>query len=61
LESSDYLNAVSLAVSLGSDSDTIGCITGGIQKPFTDKFLIVLKKVLKILPKYGLRRNQYGI
>ena len=34
LESVDYENAVRLAVSLGGDSDTIACITGGIAEAF---------------------------
>ncbi|MDR3114464.1 MAG: ADP-ribosylglycohydrolase family protein, partial [Treponema sp.] len=34
LESSDFVNAVRLAVSIGGDSDTIACITGGIAEAF---------------------------
>jgi ADP-ribosylglycohydrolase len=34
LESADYENAIRLAVSLGGDSDTIACITGGIAEAF---------------------------
>jgi ADP-ribosylglycohydrolase len=34
LESTDYENAVRLAVSLGGDADTIACITGGIAEAF---------------------------
>jgi ADP-ribosylglycohydrolase len=34
LESTDYENAVRLAVSLGGDSDTIACIAGGIAQAF---------------------------
>jgi ADP-ribosylglycohydrolase len=34
LESSDFENAIRLAVSLGGDSDTIACITGGIAEAF---------------------------
>jgi ADP-ribosylglycohydrolase len=34
LESTDYENAVRLAVSLGGDSDTIACITGGIAEAY---------------------------
>jgi len=34
LESSDYEDAVRKAVSLGGDSDTIACITGGIAEAF---------------------------
>lgn len=34
LESSDYEDAVRKAVSLGGDSDTLACITGGIAEAF---------------------------
>lgn len=34
LESTDFENAVRLAVSLGGDSDTLACITGGIAQAF---------------------------
>jgi len=34
LESSDYENAVRLAISIGGDSDTIAAITGGIAEAF---------------------------
>ncbi len=34
LESTSYENAVRLAVSLGGDSDTLACITGGIAEAF---------------------------
>ena len=34
LESSDYESAVRLAVSLGGDSDTLACITGGIAEAY---------------------------
>ena len=34
LESSDYEDAVRNAISLGGDSDTIACITGGIAEAF---------------------------
>lgn len=34
LESSDYEDAIRNAVSLGGDSDTIACITGGIAQAF---------------------------
>jgi ADP-ribosylglycohydrolase len=41
LESTDYENAIRLAVSIGGDSDTIACITGGIAEAF-----------YKIIPDY---------
>ncbi|GMO15767.1 MAG: ADP-ribosylglycohydrolase family protein [Termitinemataceae bacterium] len=34
LESTDFENAVRLAVSIGGDSDTIACVTGGIAEAF---------------------------
>ena len=34
LESTDYEHAVRLAVSLGGDTDTLACITGGIAQAF---------------------------
>lgn len=34
LDSTDYENAIRLAISLGGDSDTLACITGGIAEAF---------------------------
>ena len=34
LESTDYENAIRLAISIGGDSDTIACIAGGISAAF---------------------------
>ena len=34
LDSEDYEHAIRLAVSLGGDSDTLACITGGIAEAF---------------------------
>jgi ADP-ribosylglycohydrolase len=34
LESTDYEDAIRLAISLGGDSDTLACITGGIAEAF---------------------------
>ena len=34
MESTDYDSAIRLAISLGGDSDTIACITGGIAIAF---------------------------
>jgi len=66
LESADYEDAVRKAVSLGGDSDTLACITGGIAQAFYKKipdfitagvFDILdarLKKiVLQFTAKYG--------
>jgi len=52
LESTDFENAVRLAVSLGGDSDTIACITGGIAEAFyKDIPDEIVKNVLRILPE----------
>ena len=34
LESTDFENAIRLAISLGGDSDTLACITGGMSEAF---------------------------
>jgi len=34
LESTDFENAIRLAISIGGDSDTVACITGGIAEAF---------------------------
>jgi len=51
LESSDYENAIRLAISIGGDSDTIACITGGIAEAFYQDIPDYIRdKVLDILP-----------
>lgn len=42
LESSDFENAIRLAISIGGDSDTIACITGGIASAFYKEIPIEL-------------------
>lgn len=50
LESDDYEDAVRKAVSLGGDSDTLGCITGGIAQAYYKTMPIyILKNVERIL------------
>jgi len=52
LESTDYENAIRLAISIGGDSDTIACITGGIAEAFYKSIPdYIIDKTLKILPK----------
>jgi len=52
LESTDFENAIRLAVSLGGDSDTIACITGGIAEAYyQDIPEYIEENVLNILPK----------
>jgi ADP-ribosylglycohydrolase len=56
LDSTDYEDAVRLAISLGGDSDTLACITGGIAQayyPMIPKIMAVT--VLNMLPKSFLR------
>jgi ADP-ribosylglycohydrolase len=64
LESTDYENAVRLAISLGGDSDTIACITGGIAEAFYNNIpenivQNVLKRIpdnlIKLLEKFSLK------
>jgi len=55
LESDDYESAIRKAISIGGDSDTIACITGGIAhafyksipKPIYDKCMMLLDSGLK--------------
>ena len=51
LESSDYEDAVRLAVSLGGDSDTLACITGGVAEAFYGLPLRIKIKTLSYLPE----------
>ena len=51
LESTDFENAVRLAISLGGDSDTIACITGGIAEAYYKTIPNdIIENVLKRLP-----------
>jgi ADP-ribosylglycohydrolase len=61
LDSSDYENAVRLAISLGGDADTLACITGGIAEAFyggvpteiADRGLALLdKRLRKIVDRF---------
>jgi ADP-ribosylglycohydrolase len=69
LDSSDFENSIRLAVSLGGDSDTLACITGGIAeafygipdifKSFVDYFLIEdLKEILDDFCKTFICKNK---
>jgi len=52
LESTDYEDAIRKAVSLGGDSDTIACMSGGIAQAFYKKIPnIILEIALDILPE----------
>jgi ADP-ribosylglycohydrolase len=51
LESTDFENAIRLAVSIGGDSDTIACITGGIAEAYYKAIPEhIIDSVIKILP-----------
>ena len=51
LESTDYEDAIRKAISMGGDSDTIGCITGGIAEAFYRSIPhYMLQKAVSILP-----------
>jgi ADP-ribosylglycohydrolase len=52
LESTDYENAIRLAISIGGDSDTIACIAGGIAAAFYKHIPDnIIAEVVKRLPK----------
>ncbi|MDR2772525.1 MAG: ADP-ribosylglycohydrolase family protein [Elusimicrobiota bacterium] len=51
LESTDFENAIRLAISIGGDSDTIACITGGIAEAFYQAIpATIIDNVLSRLP-----------
>lgn len=50
LDSTDFENAIRLAVSLGGDCDTLTCITGGIAQAFYGGVpSVIAEKSLSIL------------
>jgi ADP-ribosylglycohydrolase len=52
LESTDYENAIRLAISIGGDSDTIACMTGGIASAFYMEIPdTIITQVLAKLPE----------
>lgn len=51
LESSDYESAIRLAVSLGGDSDTIACMTGGIAAAYYGIPDWMIEKAIQYLPE----------
>jgi ADP-ribosylglycohydrolase len=51
LESTDFENAIRLAISIGGDSDTIACITGGIAEAFYKTIPdYIIENTIKLLP-----------
>ena len=69
LESSDYESAVRKAISIGGDSDTIACITGGIAhafyksipKPIHDKCMMMLDSGLKKTVNEFMKRYRISV
>ena len=52
LESTDFEDAIRNAISLGGDSDTLACITGGIAEAYYGIPKDIKDRVKRILPKY---------
>ena len=51
LDSTDYESAIRIAVSLGGDSDTLACITGGIAEAYYGEIPdVIYKKAVEMLP-----------
>jgi ADP-ribosyl-[dinitrogen reductase] hydrolase len=51
LESKDFEDAIRLAISIGGDSDTIACITGGIAEAFYKEIPeFIIDNTLKTIP-----------
>jgi ADP-ribosyl-[dinitrogen reductase] hydrolase len=56
LESTDFESAIRLAISLGGDSDTLACITGGIAEAFyKDVPEYIQENILKLLPAHIIK------
>ncbi len=52
LESTDFESAIRLAVSLGGDTDTLTCITGGIAEAFYKEIpQWIVEKILSMIPQ----------
>ena len=51
LEASDFEDAIRNAISIGGDSDTIGCITGGIAEALFGIPKDIRQKGMSYLPK----------
>ena len=50
LDSTDYESAIRLAISLGGDSDTIACMTGGIAAAYYGIPVCMVEKAVTYLP-----------
>ncbi len=52
LESKDFEDAIRIAISIGGDSDTVACITGGIALAYYGDYPLEIEKLAwKLLPK----------
>ena len=52
LESTDFENAIRLAISIGGDSDTIACISGAIAEAYYKEIpKNIINRVMEILPE----------
>ena len=52
MDSTDYENAIRLAISIGGDSDTIACMTGGIAEAYYKKIPDeIVTTVMDMLPQ----------
>lgn len=70
LESEDYEDAIRKAVSLGGDSDTLACITGGIAQAYykyipssivSNVSKLLPSEFLKIIDTFNARYKLYGV
>jgi ADP-ribosylglycohydrolase len=51
MESTDFESSIRLAISIGGDSDTLACITGGISEAFyQDIPEHIIENTLRALP-----------
>lgn len=68
LDSTDYESAIRIAVSLGGDSDTLACITGGVAEAFYGVPQNIMDEARRRLPENFLKvasiladRTPYGM
>lgn len=67
LESTDFEDAIRKAISIGGDSDTIACITGGIAHAYYKEIPkdiiseVMLRLDLKLRQVIGLFNDKYNI
>jgi len=68
LESDDYESAIRLAISIGGDSDTVACITGGIAEAFyreipewivANALPLLPLDVIKLIEEFSLKYRRF--